>query len=40
MSQKNEINVVIPAAELAEINSLVVQLKDAIAPYIVALTTE
>lgn len=40
MSQKNEINVVIPAAELAEINSLVAQLKDAIAPYIVALTTK
>jgi hypothetical protein len=40
MSQKNQINVVIPAQELAEINSLVVQLKEALAPYIVALTTE
>lgn len=40
MSQKNQINVVIPETELAEINSLVVQLKAAIAPYIVALTAD
>ncbi|WP_310560222.1 hypothetical protein [Flavobacterium sp.] len=40
MSQKNQINVVIPETELAAINPLVVQLKEALAPYIVALTTE
>lgn len=40
MSQKNEISVIIPPAELEEINTLIVQLKDALAPYIVPLTVK
>jgi hypothetical protein len=38
MSQKNEIAVVIPAAELENINNLLAQLKTALAPYIHGLT--
>lgn len=40
MSQKNEISVVIPAAELTNINNLLAQLKTALAPYIHGLTTD
>lgn len=40
MSQKNQIAIVIPAADLANINNLVAQLKTAIAPYIHALTAD
>ncbi len=38
MTQKNEIAVVIPQAELDNINSLLAQLKTAVAPYVHALT--
>lgn len=38
MSQKNQIALVMPAAELANINNLVAQLKTAVAPYIHSLT--
>jgi hypothetical protein len=40
MSQKNEIAVVIPQSELEKINSMLVELKTAIAPYVHALTKE
>jgi hypothetical protein len=40
MTQKNEIAVVIPQAELENINSLLGQLKTAIAPYVHALTNQ
>jgi hypothetical protein len=40
MTQKNEIAVVIPPAELATINQLLSDLKTAIAPYIHPLTKE
>lgn len=38
MTQKNEIAVVIPEAELQNINNLISQLKAALAPYIHSLT--
>jgi hypothetical protein len=38
MTQKNEISIEIPQAELAKINDLATQLKAAIAPYIIGLT--
>jgi hypothetical protein len=40
MSQKNQIAINIPAADLANINSLVSQLKTALAPYVHALTAD
>jgi hypothetical protein len=40
MTQKNEIAVTIPPAELAKINGLLSELKTAIAPYIHPLTKE
>ncbi len=40
MSQKNEIAIQIPSADLANINQLVAQLKTAVAPYIQGLTPD
>lgn len=40
MTQKNEIAVVIPQADLEQINNLLTQLKAALAPYLHPLTAE
>jgi hypothetical protein len=40
MAQQNQIAVAIPAAELQNINTLITQLKTALAPYSIALSAE
>jgi len=40
MSQKNEISIQIPPADLAKINQLILELKTALAPFIIGLTPD